>query len=70
MSGVCTVSTCTCICLVCGGGHDVIICRGTGIVHGIVHCVVDGRIVTLMYIMYHHSVSSYKCDSTTENVKI
>ena len=22
MSGVCTVSTCTCICLICGGGGD------------------------------------------------
>ena len=40
MSGVCIVSTCTCICLVCGGRHDVIICRGAGIVHNAVIIII------------------------------
>ena len=69
VSGVCTVSTCTRIRLVFGGRHDVeeqglymelcIVLLMGGLLHWCTLC-------TIIQFLGH----CYKCESTTENVKI
>ena len=70
VSGVCIVSTCTCICLICGGGGDMmsssaeaqglymelyIVLLMGGLLHWCTLC-------TIIRFLEH----CYKCDSTTE----